>query len=527
MHSKLLIALLFFMPLTLLHGQPRTSTLFDTDVPQRADRELQFFAFFINQGVTSNFFPTTEFLRGQVIGRLFGRNTTMTSATESTAYVEQRLIPFFVYQPNLFNGRAILRAAFEIDWTWGDVSYGAGPNQGAAVSGHQVNIQTQNIALELIPSPGWMINIGLQRMFDTPYNPYRTTVDKLLTSGYRLNFFGTHAAGITLYREADFHRFKAGWYNFYENNIFEDDDVHMFEFQYEAHLNKLWKAALTANYVRDRGNGGGGVSILGQGLNSQLTEYNGAFRFRFGASPYKADIGWIGTHFSRNADMMTDRFFLSGYFKYNIGFVRVDRGNGFNLAADIFGFASNLRLGYRYGQTLNDNINLDLIFTSGDSDGIEDQRFTGVITGNTWAAPGGIFVNSGAYLLFPHANVVNRFTPVVSDLSNMGYGLTAAVANFNRGVIPNRFNVKASAAAALSNATPIGGGRFIGTEVNGALMYNLGPFMSIELHAAHMWLGNFFDSADSRFSAPVNGGIQGVRPRNPWTAFVVFKWLLF
>lgn len=505
------------------HGVP----LFDTEVPRRADREFQFLAFYINQGVTSNFFPTSEFLRGQVIGRMFGRNTTVTSDTATTAYVEQRLIPFFIYQPNLFNGRAILRASFEIDWTWGDVSYGAGPNQGGAVSGSQVNIQTQNLALELIPAQGWMINIGLQRMYDTPHNPYRTTVDRLLTSGYRLNFFGTQAVGVTVYRDADFHRFKGGWFKFYENSTFTDDDVDMFTFQYEANLNPLWRAALTTHYVRDRGNGAGGVSILGQGLNSQLTEYNGVFRFQYGASPYKADIAWVGTHFSRNADMMLDRFFMSGYFNYNLGAVRVNRGNGFNVAADIFGFASNLRLGYRYGQTLNDNVNLELIYTSGDHDGLDDMRYSGVMTGNTWATPGGIFINSGTYLLFPHGNVVNRFTPVVADLSNMGYGLAAAVANFNRGIIPHRLNVKAGAATAFSNATPIGGGRFLGAEINGAVMFNLGPFMSIELHGAHMWLGDFFDSADSRYGAPVNGGIQGIRPANPWKMFVVYRWLMF
>lgn len=526
MNRKTLLFLFLLWPLGLLHAQG-AGPLFDTDLPRKADREFQFMAFYINQGVTSNFFPTTEFLRGQVIGRMFGRNTTMTSDTATTAYVEQRLIPFFIFSPNLFDGKATLRMAFEIDWTWGDVSYGAGGNQGGAVSGHQVNMQTQNIELELTPKTGWMINLGLQRMYDTPYNPYRTTVEKLTQSGYRLNYFGTHAVGISLYRDADFHRFKLGAFKFYENSTFRDDDVNMVEVQYEAHINKLWKAALTGHYVRDRGNGDGGVNILGQGLNSQLTEYNGVFRFRYGSSPYKADIGWIGTHFSRNADMMLDRFFLSGYFNYNLGLVRVDRGSGFNYASDIFGFAANLRMGYRYGQTLTDNVNLDLVFASGDDDGLDDKRYSGVITGNTWAAPGGIYINSGAYLLFPHGNVVNRFTPVVSDLSNMGYGLTAAVVNFNRSVIPHRFNVKAGAATALSNAVPAGGGHFLGAELNGALMYNLGAFMSIELHGAHMWLGNFFDSADSRYSAPVNGGIEGVRPANPWTLFVVYKWLMF
>ena len=233
-----------------------------TDIPRKANKEFQFFAFYINQGVTSNYYPTSEFLKGQVVGRLFGRNTSTTSDTNRTYYVEQRLIPFFIYQPNLFNGKAILRASFEIDWTWGDASYGTGGNIGGAISADQVNIQTQNIELELIPWKGYAINLGLMRMFDTPYNPYRTLAEKMMSTGYRLSYWGTDAVGISIRRDKDFSRWKTGFYKFYENDIQADDDVNMFEAMYERHLSKLWKAGLSANYVRDRSEGKGGVSIL-------------------------------------------------------------------------------------------------------------------------------------------------------------------------------------------------------------------------------------------------------------------------
>lgn len=523
----LLAILLMFSGYTALAQDEPMKGVFEEETPRKALPEFQFLAFYINQGVTSNFFPTNEFMRGQVIGRMFGRNSTSTSDTLKAAYLEQRLIPFFIYQPHLFDGKAILRAVFEIDWTWGDVSYGTGGNQGSAVSGHQVNIQTQNIEIEYIPKPGWMFNLGLQRMYDTPYNPYRTVVDKMLQTSYRLNYFGTHGVGLTLYRNADFYRFKAAAFKLYENDIFLDDDVNLMELQYERNLNPLWKAAVAMHYVRDRSNGKGGVSILGQGLNSQLTEYNGVFRFKFGSNPYKADITWLGTHFSRNADMMMDRFYLSGYFNYNLGSARINQNDEWQKGADIGGFGSNLRLGFRYGQTTQDYVSMDLIYTSGDENGLDDKKYSGVITGNTWAAPGGIFVNSGAYILFPHANVVNRFTPVVADMSNMGYGLKGFTSNVSRGFIPNRLHGKIGTAMAMSNAQPAGGGFNMGYELNAGLAYNFGPFMSLELHGAHMWLGDFFDSNDSRYGYAVNGGEAGKRPVNPWTAFLVFKWLMF
>lgn len=208
--TKLLTVCLIVLSLNVKSQNP-SIRYFEHEIPRKANNELQFFAFFINQGVTSNFYPTSEFLRGQVVGRLFGKNTTTTSDTATSAYIEQRIIPFFVYQPNLFNGKAILRASFEIDWTWGDVAYGTGGNLGGGISADQVNIQTQNIELELIPWPRWTINLGLQRMFNTPYNPYRTLFDKMTQTGYRLAYFGTDAVGISFRHDRDFARYKVGF----------------------------------------------------------------------------------------------------------------------------------------------------------------------------------------------------------------------------------------------------------------------------------------------------------------------------
>lgn len=497
-------------------------------VPRKANKEFQFLAFFINQGVTSNFYPTSEFLKGQVVGRLFGKNTSTTSDSARTYYVEQRIIPFFIYQPNLFNGKAILRASFEIDWTWGDASYGTGGNIGGGISADQVNIQTQNIELELLPWKGYAINLGLMRMFDSPYNPYRTLADKMMSSGYRLAYWGTDAVGVSIRRDKDFSRWKAGFYKFYENDIQADDDVNMFEGMYEKQISKLWKVGLSANYVRDRSEGKGGVSILGQGLNSLLAQYNGTFQFRYGSDPYKADIVWLGTFFGRNQDFMTDRFQLTGFANYNLGSVDVKTEGQWSKRTDIGGLGANLKTAYRYGQTVDDQVKLDLIYTTGDKDGLNDKKYSGVMTGNTWGAPGAIFVSSGAYILFPHANVVNRYTPAVADISNMGYGLAAGTLVFSRGIIPNRLIAKAGSALAFSNAEPLLGGRHIGTEANAALICNVGTYMSMELHGAYMWLGDFYESSEETYGSSINGNFpSGTRPFNPYTAFVVFKWLMF
>ncbi len=499
---------------------------FEQQVPRKANREFQFLAFFINQGVTSNFYPENVFMRGQVIGRLFGDNTTRTSDTLTSVYFEQRIIPFFIYQPKLFNGKATLRASFEIDWTWGDVAYGTGGNLGGAISSDQVNIQTQNIVIEYQPAPGWVINLGMQRIYDTPYDTYRTFFEKMTETGYRLMYWGTDAVGLKINRNTDFSRWVFAYYQLYENKIELDDDVTLQFVKYETDLLPKWRLGGSVYYLRDRSNGDGGVSIYGQGLNSRLTEYNGTFRFRFNKD-YKADIVWLGTFFSRNADFMMDRWRLSGFANYNIGKADVLDGNDWVRGADIGGLGANLKLGYRYGQTLDDVLDADLVFATGDEDALADKRYSGVITGNTWGAPAGIYISSGSYILFPHGNVVNRFTPLVADLSNMGYGLTGITLNARRGFIPNRLSGKVGGAFAQSVVAPDGGGKTIGYEANAALKYQLGVYMSIELHGAYAWLGDFYDSSSNSHSYHVNGAAGGERPLNPWTAFIVYKWLMF
>jgi hypothetical protein len=518
--------LLFFNAAVFAQEIAPSTQYFSQTVPLKANKELQFIGYYINQAVLSDMYPENDFLKGQIVGRLFGANTSKTSKEHTSAYVEQRLIPFFIYTPNLFDGKVTLRASFELDWTWGDAAYGVGGNFGGGFSADQVNLQTQNIELEINPWKGWYINLGLQRVFDTPYNPYRTSVDKMGATGYRLAYFGTDGVGISVRKDWDFARLKAGYYKLYENLVQINDDVTLYELTGEKDITKKWKLGASVYYMADRGNGSGGVSILGQGLNSLLAMHNGVYRFNYGSAPYRADVAWIGTFFGRNTEHWLDPWMITGFVNVNVGRADTLVNDTWKRATDILGFAANLRTSYRYGQTLNDVITLDALYSSGDGNGLQDGKYSGVITGNQWGAPGAIFVSSGAYILMPHSNVVNRYTPAVMDISNMGYGMTAITLNASKGIIPHRLNAKIGGAFAMSNVQPKGGGNILGTEINGNVAYNFGPYLSLELHGAYMMLGDFYDSKQDAYGSPVNGGLDA-RPVNPWTVFLVFKWLMF
>lgn len=519
----IILAALSWQP---LFGQESQSSneisYFDAGVPRKADKEFQFLGYFFNQSVTSNFYATSDFLKGQVVGRLYGRNSTNSSDSLRTFYFEQRFLPFFIYQPHLFDGKVIMRASFEIDWTWGDAAYGTGGNFGSAISADQVNIQTQNVELEFLPGNRWTINLGLQRMYDTPFNPYRTYFDKMTTTGYRLIYWGTDAVGISVRKEWDFSRLKMGFYQLYENNVQDKDDVIMYELNYSQYVAPRLNVGVSGNYVYDRASGEGGPSILGQGLNSSLAEYNGAFKFT-GLGKYQADIGWLGSYFHYNEDLMMDEWSVTGFVNYNFGTVReeTDVAGEYKKSVTISGVGANLRGVYRYGQTTNDVITSEVLYTSGDENGIADEKFSGVITGNTWGTPASVFISSGAYILFPHGNVVNRFNAAVNDIANMGYGLLGGTVNLSHDVVPHKINTKVGFAWAGSRIAPDDGGKHIGTEANAKIGYTFGPFMTMELHGAYLWLGDFYDSQDVRAEDITE------KPVNPWTTFLVFKWLMF
>ncbi|MCW8849892.1 MAG: hypothetical protein OQJ81_07930, partial [Melioribacteraceae bacterium] len=475
--------------------------------------ELKFIGYYFMRSEISNTYPTNEFLKGQIVGRLFGGNTTTTG--KDVRYTEQRFIPIIAYTPRLFDGWATMRMSFELDWTWGDANYGAGGNFGGAFGADAVNMQTQNLFIEFRPQKNLFINAGLTRLFDNISVPAYTFTEDLVNTGYRLAIWGSDATGISGHYLLNDYRFKFGAYQLYENNVQENDDVSLFELDFEYDFDIKNSAGLTAYYLRDRGNGEGGVSILGQGLNSGLSNYLGVFNFNFGNEPYIADIIWLGTHFHGDPTLKQGRLGYTGFAIANMGVAETK-----SRSVDIFGVAANLRLSYKYGKNRNDYLAIDGVFTTGDDNNISDGKYSGVLTGNNWTAPGAVFFSHGLYLLLPHGNVVNRFNAAVIDIQNIGYGLMAGSLSASYDLIPNKFKIKSAVGFGASPVTASGGGSTIGTEFNLNLLYKLKVFMDLELHAAYLSLGDFYDSP------VVNGGLN-VRPDNPWVLFASLKWIMF
>lgn len=511
------IALIFLFIVPVLFSQE------DDRLKDPLPKEFQFIGYSFTRWTTSNVTPTNDILQGQVIGRLFGQNSTNTVPLTSM-YLEQRFVPFMVYKPEILDNYATFRALFKIDYTWGDQAYGVGNNRGGGLNAGQINMQTLLANVEIKPTEApWNFVIGLQRLFDNVRDPNTNTVQYAQTSGYKLSYWGTQAVGANFFGDiTPVSRLRLGFFQLWENEISKDDDVTLWMADYEHRITPLTEWGVDLWYAYDKGKGGGGISILGQGLNSALADYNGATRIKFEGKTnqkYEANIIWAGTRLAFNRDFQAGRWWADAWFMANLG--QIDSVGDFKTskAASIFGYSINAALQYKYGMTVNDKISLEFLYSSGDQDGVRDGHLSSVITGNVYGSPVGIYSSHRALLLFPDAQVVNRYYSAVHDISNMGLGVTAGFINIYKDFIPNRLNAKLGIAAAISNTTLKDGGSFMGSEINFEMKYNLKVFLTLGLSAGYMIVGDFYDAPAATYS--------NTKPENPWTLFTTLSWLMF
>ena len=493
----------------------------DLRLKDPAQKEFQFIGYSFTRGTSSNVTPTNDILQGQVIGRLFGPNSTNT-VPQTSAYGEQRFVPFFIYRPSILDGFATFRALFKIDYTWGDQAYGVGNNRGGAINAGQVNMQTLLANVEIRPEDSdWNVVVGMQRLFDNVRDPNVNTLQTAQTSAYKLSFWGTQAVGISSFADlSSVTQGRFSYFQLWENEISKNDDVALWMLDVDSHISPLFEVGGSLWYVWDKGKNAGGISVLGQGLASALADYNGATRLKFSGTnqKYEANIAWIGGHAAYNRDFLAGRIWADAFLIANVGIIDTV-GVETSKAANLFGVAANASINYKYGMTASDKITFEALYTSGDENGVSDGTVNSVITGNVYGSPVGIYSAHRALLLFPDAQVVNRYYSVVHDISNMGYGVTAAFLNLYKDIIPNKFSGKIGFACALPNVKLAGGGSYMGTEVNVEFKYNLKVFLTLGFSAGYVALGDFFDAPSSTYS--------NTRPKDPWVFFTTLSWLMF
>jgi len=491
-------------------------------------QELKYLGLFSSKATLSNVTATGLF-DDQLVGRLYGDNGSTTQA-DALPIFESRALAFFDYQPQSVNGRARLKAGFEVDFTFGDSANTPGTNSGGAINGDQVNLQTKRLSLELDLLSGLTLVVGLQPLADSAFNPTTADPYDLMLGGGRLMFWGTDAAGVSLFGRRGEHVARLSYFTLNVNKASEDDDVTLLMLDAQLQLPALTSLGLHAWTLSDRSKAQAG------GVDSSLPTYTGATPLALAPDTADAWVSWLGLDLSHNRARRGGSFSVDLALFMNFGTFtptpgvcreggRCPQQVGVAIApfdpreASLLAFFGDFQLGYRYGQGDGDALTLGLIYATGD-DRPDDRVLSSVVTGNAFGTPGALFAHHRALLLFPDPRSINRHVGVVYDPGNLGYGLAALSAAGSVDLLPELLNAKLGCVTARSAATPQDTQeRFIGAELNAELLYRPAPFLWLGFHTGVARLGRFLESSARVPTSPIPSD------NRPWSASLSVTWV--
>ena len=497
-------------------------------------QELSLISYFFTRGTVTNQLADPSGLRGVSLGPIgvgkgIGSGTKVGPSTEAY-YVEQRWIPVIAYSPNFVDGLATLRAQLEIDFMWGMAANQLQHNQGGGLNADNVNIQTKNINAAIYPTrnPAQLaIVLGTQSLYDTVYDPARTSLFDIVRTGYKLSFMGTDATGLALYGnygglwKASFVPFGLGQ----PNKATEDDArfsfVYLLSLDYAYPVMPGTVVGASFWHLRDDTEGSAfayeGLVKSGPG-STGLSPYTGTGRFNIEQA--SGSVSYLGVNFHHNINFKTSDFGASGFAMLNWGGYHSNRADTQLLKeVDILGAAANLEVMWNWGRALGDLVTFEAMFTTGDSDPTDGQ-YSSAFTMNHYGLPGAVWFNHKTLLLFPFTSTVSNYTGAIVDISNQGYGMLSGILTGAWDVIPDTLNLKVGAAYAQATARPlptaegIERGLSVGAELNAEIEYHIRYLMTVGLHFAYLAVGNFYDGNPEVL-------------RDPWALFTTFTWYAF
>jgi hypothetical protein len=481
--------------------------------------------FFSKTTMTNVFADNPLFANGPLNGRLYGANqsTTYRPNEDTQAFTEMRYISYLSYSPAPTNGKLTLRAAFEIDGAFGDLSNTQQGNVGFGFNGDTVNIQTKRLSAKWQINSNWNLVAGLQPLADNALDPAAAMPTDIMYGGTKMIFWGSDVAGFSLYGKTLDKKLSSrlGYYTLYSNHLNKPDDVTLMMLDVEWSMFDPIKAGLHIWYLKDRSQGKG--TAFGVGPTSRLADYHGAVKVDSKGQAADIDALWLALDGSYSRWMSGSPLSLSGFVAMNWADMRFKTKN-LNAMADptaprnasLIGIMAQGDALYRWGKNDGDHISMSAIYASGDQNP-NDTTLSSVLTGNQYGIPGSLYITHRSLLLFPDPRSVNRQLSVVYDPSNLGYGVLGGSFNVAKDLIPDLLNLKLGTAMASSAAKPVdSSGKFVGWELNAEMIYRPAPFFFLGLHAGWLRYGQFLENNTDR----VPGSL-------PWVAYFSMTWLHF
>lgn len=494
--------------------------------------ELRLINYFFARASVTNEVADPSGLKGVSLGPLgaIGGSATRVGGVGPAFYVEQRWIPVVEYSPHFVDGLASFRAQLEVDYVWGRAANTVQPNEGGGFNADQVNIQTKNVNVALYPMrdpDALAIVIGTQPVYDAPVDPTRTPLNDIIRTGYKLAYLGSDATGLSVF-SGRYGRSRLSW-------IPLDSAQSDKAARNDPRLKLAWLAMADHQVELRPGTWlGGSLWYLRDDTKGDAFAYEGLVRSGpasgglasfMGTQPLAIErpsgwVTWGGLNGHHNIDYRAGPYSASGFVMYNVGrFTSNQADTLLNEHVDVGGLAANLELGWHWGGAPGDIVTLEGMASTGDKDPT-DAKYKGPFTLNYYGLPGAVWFNHKTLILFPFTSTVNNYTGAVTDISNQGYGLRAGIATAAVDLVPSTLTLKLGAAHAQSAVTPLAyaqstkaRGKIIGTEINVELRWQVRYLMTLGLHVATLFKGDFYAGS------PVTA--------NPWAAFTSFTWYAF
>jgi hypothetical protein len=440
-----------------------------------ADHELV--GFYRTKGYVSNF---KTFASGNHV------NPTPADVAPTNSYVEQRLRLKFTTGGE--NVKAVL--FIEQDMMWGDASAQVARNQGGAIQGDSINIETKDIYLWFkLPDTSAAFTVGLQNVTD----PYRGVF-----------FGGADMGGVATTFKFGPVSFRLGGFTPWERNTNQADDTLLFIAEAKIAPVKDLNVGANFYFVRD------GADVVGTTSGELPTTPNVNAMFVAGATAAVPAVPGVTRLYMPgvNVDFNAGVAKISGFAFAQFG----DRVYDSGAAKTTFrGYAADLRVDANAGPA---KVFLEGLYMSGDKPGTS-TKIEGVVVAEDFKMQSSSSNNYGMDLqiLMLNGDDLNTARALIYSPNNnrvqtgyamsgvrLGSTLLAAGASMKVG---DKMTAKVGAGYLRANqlaptalsGTNLNVSKSMGTEVNANVNYNIMKGLDFGLYGAYAWLGDGYKVA--------------------------------
>jgi hypothetical protein len=390
----------------------------------------------------------------------------------TAAYVEQRARVKFDF------GTENVKAVWflESDMNFGDSASIVNRNQGGALSGDSIQIETKNLYLWFkVPDTSLDFTVGLQNQSD----PYAGVI-----------YGAADMAGIFMTAKFEPVMFKLGWAKLYENQLVKTDDATLYVVETNFLPGKAISLGLNFMYLQDDTGAASGVGVKLNPLNDGTPGPASILANR------KVDLYTPGL----NATFKLGPATLSGFGFYQIGTAESLIPGVADI--DIEAYGADLRADLKLGPA---NIFLEGIYLSGDDKAGEynapitlgDYQGTGTGSGGNSG-----YTRTRMQILLASWDTINSAQCLVGcsggvygdSLGLQGRGLWHAALGANVDVakrIKLEANVGYAEAVKMLTTDPAFKDKDLGAEVNAGINFNIAKGLDFGLFGAYVFLGDF------------------------------------